>query len=97
MRIVLRHIVPHLTPLLIADATSNVSAAVIAETSLSYLGFGARPPDVSLGTVIADGTPSATTFPWLFLPPVTALVLLVLAIHLIGDGLHDALGPETFS
>ena len=79
-------------PLLIVDATLNVGTAVIAETSLSYLGFGARPPDVSLGTIIADGTPSAGTFPWLFLPPVTALVLLILAATLIGDGLRDALG-----
>lgn len=90
--IILRHIVPHLAPLLIVDATLNVGTAVIAETSLSYLGFGARPPDVSLGTIIADGTPSAGTFPWLFLPPVTALVLLILAATLIGDGLRDALG-----
>jgi peptide/nickel transport system permease protein len=94
LRIVLRHIVPNLAPLVLADATLNVGAAVIAETSLSYLGLGARPPDVSLGTVIADGTPSATVFPWLFLPPVTVLVVLLLAVNLIGDGLRDALDPE---
>jgi peptide/nickel transport system permease protein len=92
MMIIVRHIVPHLAPLLIADATLNVGTAVIAETSLSYLGFGARPPDVSLGTVIADGAPSAGASPWLFLPPVAALVLLVLAVTLAGEGLRDALG-----
>ncbi|GLY72415.1 putative peptide transport permease protein [Actinoallomurus iriomotensis] len=89
--IILRHIVPHLAPLLIVDVTLNVSTAVIAETSLSYLGFGARPPDVSLGTVIADGAPSAGAFPWLFLPPVIVLVLLVFAVTLVGDGLRDVL------
>jgi peptide/nickel transport system permease protein len=94
MTIIIRHIVPNLASLLIVDATLNVSAAVIGETSLSYLGLGVRPPDVSLGTIIADGAPSATTFPWLFLPPVMVLILLVLAVNLIGDGLRDALGPE---
>ncbi|HEY0539447.1 MAG TPA: ABC transporter permease [Actinoallomurus sp.] len=93
MTIIVRHIVPNLASLLIVDATLNVSAAVIGETSLSYLGLGVRPPDVSLGTIIADGAPSATTFPWLFLPPVTVLILLVVAVNLIGDGLRDALDP----
>jgi peptide/nickel transport system permease protein len=93
LTIVLRHIVPHLGSLLVADATLNVSAAVIGETSLSYLGLGVRPPDVSLGTLIADGAPAATAFPWLFLPPVIVLTVLVLAVNLTGDGLRSALDP----
>lgn len=94
LTIIRRHIVPHLASLLAVDATLNVGAAVIGETSLSYLGLGARPPDISLGTVIADGTPSATTFPWPFLPPVTLLIVLVFAVNLIGDGLRDAFDPD---
>lgn len=94
LTIIRRHIVPHLASLLIVDATLNVSTAVVGETTLSYLGLGARPPDVSLGTIIADGAPSATTFPWLFVPPVTALVAVVLSANLIGDGLRDALDPD---
>jgi peptide/nickel transport system permease protein len=91
LTIIRRHILPHLAALLIADATLNVSAAVIGETTLSYLGMGARPPDVSLGTIIAEGAPSATTFPWLFVPPVALLIALVLGVNLVGDGLRDAL------
>lgn len=91
--IVVRHIVPHLASLLAVDATLNVSTAVIGETSLSYLGLGVRPPDVSLGTVIADGASSATTFPWLFAPPVAALAAVVVAANLLGEGLRDVLGP----
>jgi peptide/nickel transport system permease protein len=94
LTIIVRHILPNVASLLLVDATLNVNAAVIGETSLSYLGLGARPPDVSLGTIIADGAPSATTFPWLFLPPVTLLILLVLAVNLVGDGLRDALEPN---
>ncbi|MCW2943555.1 MAG: binding-protein-dependent transport system inner rane component [Actinoallomurus sp.] len=89
------HIVPNLASLLIVDATLNVSAAVVGETGLSYLGFGVRPPDVSLGTIIADGAPSATAFPWLFLPPVIVLVLVVVGVNLVGDGLRDALDPAS--
>ncbi|MGE5695718.1 MAG: ABC transporter permease [Candidatus Sericytochromatia bacterium] len=94
-RIILRHILPNLSSLLIIDATINVSAAIIAETGLSYFGFGVQPPDVSLGTLIADGSGSAVTYPWLFLFPAGLLILTVLAVNLVGDGLRDALDPAS--
>jgi len=92
-RIIVHHILPNVASILIIDATLNVGFAILAETSLSFLGFGVQPPDVSLGTLIADGTPSATTFPWVFLFPAGALVLIVLCANLTGDGLRDALDP----
>jgi peptide/nickel transport system permease protein len=94
-RIILNHIVPNVASILIIDATLNVGYAILAETGLSFLGFGVQPPDVSLGTLIADGTPSATTFPWVFLFPAGALVLIVLCSNLTGDGLRDALDPRS--
>jgi peptide/nickel transport system permease protein len=94
LTIIRRHIVPNLASLLIVDATQNVGTAVIGEATLSYLGLGARPPDVSLGTIIAEGAPSATTFPWLFVPPVAVLLTTILSVNLIGDGLRDALDPD---
>lgn len=93
--IILRHILPNVSSLLIVDATINVSAAIIAETGLSYFGFGVQPPDVSLGTLIADGTKSATTYGWLFGFPAGLLVLIVLAVNVVGDGLRDALDPAS--
>ena len=92
-RIIIRHILPNVASLLIIDTTLDVGTAVIGETGLSFLGFGIQPPDVSLGTLIADGTNSATTFPWVFLFPAGVLVLIVLCANLIGDGLRDALDP----
>jgi peptide/nickel transport system permease protein len=92
-RIILRHIVPNLSSLLIIDATLNVSAAIIGEASLSFFGFGIQPPDVSLGTLIAAGSGQVTGYPWLFLFPAGLLVLLVLSVNLVGDGLRDALDP----
>jgi len=94
-RIIVNHIVPNVASILIIDATLNVGFAILAETGLSFLGFGVQPPDVSLGTLIADGTPSATTFPWVFLFPAGALVLIVLSANLTGDGLRDALDPRS--
>jgi peptide/nickel transport system permease protein len=94
-KIIFRHILPNISSLLIVDATINVSAAVISETGLSYFGFGVQPPDVSLGTLIADGTPSATTYPWLFGFAAGLLVVTVLAVNLVGDGLRDALDPTS--
>lgn len=93
-RIIARHIVPNVASILIIDTTLNVGMAILAETGLSFLGFGIQPPDVSLGTLIADGTPSVTTFPWVFLFPAGVLVLIVLCANLIGDGLRDALDPS---
>jgi peptide/nickel transport system permease protein len=96
-RIIVHHIVPNVASILIIDATLNVGFAILAETSLSFLGFGVQPPDVSLGTLIADGTPSATTFPWVFLFPAGMLILIVLCANLTGDGLRDALDPRSGS
>ena len=96
-RIIVQHIVPNVASILIIDATLNVGFAILAETGLSFLGFGVQPPDVSLGTLIAEGTPSATTFPWVFLFPAGALVLIVLCANLTGDALRDALDPRSGS
>ncbi|BDE15455.1 MULTISPECIES: ABC transporter permease [Mycobacterium] len=92
-RIITNHILPNVASILIIDATLNVGFAILAETGLSFLGFGVQPPDVSLGTLIADGTQAATTFPWVFLFPAGVLVSIVLCANLTGDGLRDALDP----
>ncbi|TMR21851.1 ABC transporter permease [Nonomuraea turkmeniaca] len=96
-KIIFRHVVPNLSSLLIIDATLNVSGAIIGEAALSFFGFGIQPPDVSLGTLIAEGSRNATGYPWLFAFPAGLLVLLVLSINLIGDGLRDALDPGSNS
>jgi peptide/nickel transport system permease protein len=95
MKIITRHILPNMSSLLIVDFTLQVSIAAIGATALSYFGFGVQPPDVSLGTLIQDGTPSATTYPWLFGFAALMLVLIVLSVNLLGDGLRDALDPSS--
>ncbi|TDC68116.1 ABC transporter permease [Actinomadura sp. GC306] len=92
-RVVVRHVLPHLASLLAVDASLNVGVAIVAESGLSYLGFGVRPPDVSLGTLIADGQGTAAAHPWPFAFAAGLLVLVVLAVNLLGDGLRDAFDP----
>lgn len=89
-----RHVLPGLVPLLTVDATLNVSMAVMAESGLSYFGFGVQPPDRSLGTLIAEGSDSTTTYPWTFCFASGALVLLVLSVNLVGEGLRETLSPS---
>ncbi len=92
-KIIARHLLPNMSSFLIIDATLTVGGAILAETGLSYLGFGVQPPDVSLGTLIAADTNSALTFPWLFAFSGGFLILTVLAVSVVGDGLRDALDP----
>ncbi|MGW1073259.1 ABC transporter permease [Streptomyces sp. NPDC002537] len=95
LRIVFRHILPNVSSFLIVDATIAVGGAVMSETGLSYFGFGVQPPDVSLGTLIADGSGAALTYPWMFFFAAGLLVLFVLAVNFLGDGLRDALDPTS--
>lgn len=93
--VVTRHIVPNVSSLLIVDATLGVGAMILAETSLSFFGFGVQSPDVSLGTLIAAGNTAAATRPWLFAFPAAVLVLLLLALSMLGDALRDAIDPTS--
>lgn len=90
-----KHILPAMASILIVDVTLNVGIAIVGEATLSYFGFGVQRPDVSLGTLIADGTSSALTYPWLFAFCCGALVLIVLAVNFVGDGLRDAFDPTS--
>ncbi len=94
---VVRHVLPNISSLLIIDATLNVSSAILAETGLSFFGFGVQPPDTSLGTLLGEGARQVNSFPWLFVSPAVAVVALVLAVNAVGDGLRDALDPSSAS
>ena len=93
--VVLRHIVPNIGSLLIIQFTLGVVGAVLSETSLSFIGFGVKAPDVSLGSLIGGGADTITSAPWLFYFPAAALTLLTVSMALVADGLRDALDPTS--
>lgn len=95
MRIVLRHLVPNIGSLLVINFTLGVVSAVMTETGLSFIGFGVKVPDVSLGSLIGIGAASVTSAPWLFYFPAIALTLLTVSMALIADGLRDAFDPTS--
>lgn len=94
LSIIFRHILPNSTGVIIVNATLLMAVATILEASLSFLGFGIRFPDVSLGLLINEYQTSFTTRPWLFWWPGLFIVTFALTINLIGDGLRDAFDPR---
>ncbi|MDR2930436.1 MAG: ABC transporter permease [Propionibacteriaceae bacterium] len=97
VKIIIRHILPNISSLLIVDLTLGVGYAILAETGLSFLGFGIMAPDTSLGTIISEGSRLASSYPWIFATPAIILVFLVMCVNAIGDGLRDALDPNSQS
>jgi ABC-type dipeptide/oligopeptide/nickel transport system permease subunit len=93
-RIIVRHLLPNAISTIIVNATLTVANSIVLESTLSYLGLGIQPPEVSLGSLVASGQVSATTEWWLFIFPAGFLVLLILSIFLVGDGLREALDPK---
>lgn len=95
LRILARHIMPHLLGPVIVYATLGLALTVVFEGSLAYLGLGVPNPTPSWGRMIHDGSdPNALRFYWLILYPSLALVATVLGFNLLGDALRDALDPR---
>ena len=88
-RILLRHIVPHGAPPVLAAVTLGIGNAITLEAGLSFLGLGVQPPAASWGSLIASGRDTVVNAPWVGLVPGVALVLVVVSCALIADGLND--------
>lgn len=95
IRVTCRHIFPNVLSPLTVQATATFSLAVIAEATLSFLGAGTRPPNPSWGLMMAEGQRYITQAYWLILAPAAAITLSVLGINFLGDGLRDALDPQS--
>lgn len=94
LRIIFRHILPNAMGVVIVSTTLLIAVAIILETSLSFLGFGVRVPEVSLGLLISANESAFQTRPWLFWWPAAFIVLLSLLVNFVGDGLRDAFDPR---
>ncbi|PDS75269.1 ABC transporter permease [Rhizobium sp. L43] len=97
MRIIWRHMVPSFMSHIIASVTLAIPTMILAETALSFLGIGLRPPVVSWGVLLqeAQNILAVSSAPWLFLPGI-AVIVTVLALNFLGDGLRDAADPYEY-
>jgi len=93
-RTMLRHILPNTFPSMIVLITLQLGALILAEAGLSFLGLGVQPPDAAWGAMVADGRRWLLQHPWLSIAPGIAIMLVVFAFNLVGDGLRDALDPR---
>lgn len=94
-RIITKHVLPNAIGVIIVNTTLLMSAAVVLETALSFLGFGIKDPNVSLGLLISMNQSAFQTRPWLFWWPGLFIILIALSVNFIGDGLRDAFDPRT--
>lgn len=97
LRVILVHVLPGVIAPVIIAATLGVAGAIIAESSLSFLGLGVQPPTPSWGAMIADGRDLSQLrhAPWTSLFPGLAIGAAVLGFNLLGDALRDALDPRS--
>lgn len=94
LRIMMRHLVPNALAVVIVNATLLVAQGILAETALSFIGFGVQSPDTSLGLLITIAQQAVFTRPWLFYIPGVFIILFSLTVNFVGDGLRDALDPR---
>jgi peptide/nickel transport system permease protein len=92
-RILRKHILPHLAPIVMVWATLGISTTVLLEATLSFLGIGVRPPTPSWGNIIFENQTYFSSAPWLVFIPGFAIILLALAFNFLGDALRDELDP----
>lgn len=95
IKIIRKHILPHLMPTIIVYATLGIATSILLEASLSFLGIGVPLPQASWGEMISEGQQYFQSAPWLLIVPGVALILTVLAFNLAGDWLTDLLDPAT--
>ena len=93
-RVIFFHMVPNAIAPVLVSATIGVATAILTESGLSFLGFGVQPPYATWGNILADGKGFIFDAPWLFFIPGFAIVLVVLAFNLVGEGLREALNPK---
>jgi glutathione transport system permease protein len=92
--IILTHVLPNIAPTLIVVATLNLGEAILATSTLSFLGLGAQPPTPEWGSMLSDGQEYMRYAPWMMIFPGLAIFLTVISVNLIGNYLNQRLGAS---
>ena len=95
LRIIARHLVPNTLGVIVVFATLRIPTFIMLEAFLSFLGLGVQAPFASWGSLIQDGVYAMTTYSWLLWFPAGAMVLFLFSMNFLGDGLRDALDPQS--
>lgn len=93
-RIIFRHMVPNAMAPVLVSATIGIATAILTEAGLSFLGFGVPPPHATWGNILSNGKDFLFDAPWLTFIPGFAILVVVLAFNLFGEGLRDVLNPK---
>ena len=93
-RILWRHLIPNLSPIMLVQTSLSLSTAMLVEAALSFLGLGTQPPTASLGRMLAESRNFLNFSPWPALFSGAAILLAALGFNLLGDGLQDRLDPR---
>lgn len=93
--IVLRHLVPNTLGPVVVYATLTIPSVMLLEAFLSFLGLGVQAPLASWGSLAADGVQNLAVFPWQLICPGLTMALTLFSLNFLGDGLRDALDPQT--
>jgi oligopeptide transport system permease protein len=95
LRIIFRHLIPNTLGPVIVYATLTIPQIMLTEAFLSFLGFGVQAPLASWGSLAADGIQNIAIFPWQLIFPGVTMALTLFSLNFLGDGLRDALDPQT--
>jgi len=93
--IIFKHLVPNTLGPVIVYATLTVPSVMLSEAFLSFLGLGVQAPYASWGSLAADGVKNIGIFPWQTIFPGVTMALTLFSLNFVGDGLRDALDPQT--
>ncbi|MBA4535735.1 ABC transporter permease subunit [Bacillus aquiflavi] len=94
IRIIFKHVLPNISSPIIVQATLRIATAILTASGLSFLGLGAQPPTPEWGAMLSDGRSYIFDYPHVAFFPGVAIVIVVLAFNIFGDGLRDALDPK---
>ena len=94
-RIIFRHLLPNTMGVIIVFTSLSLPGFIMSESFLSFLGLGVSAPDSSWGTLVSEGTNTMELYPWQLLVPAIAMTIFLFAMNFLGDGLRDALDPQS--
>ena len=94
-RIIFKHLVPNTLGVIVVFTTLRIPSFIMLEAFLSFLGLGVQAPFASWGSLVGDGVNGMNLFPWKLFYPALAMVIFLFSMNFLGDGLRDALDPQS--